>query len=181
MEAGAERASGAVRHGHHQDCARAQIAPTASTASAAAARALCRPVRRRSPQDGRCAGPQRRAPCARPQQLAEWLLLLFAACGGSSNGCLLCLLSRLPLLPAICCAVTARVAVISVASCTWLSELVVGPSMVVELGLAAMGQEGPLKEQPFCTQRSPCIYIYKHIQRTQKHIQRTNVWTPYGW
>ncbi len=104
MEAGAERASGAVRHGHHQDCARAQIAPTASTASAAAARALCRPVRRRSPQDGRCAGPQRRAPCARPQQLAEWLLLLFAACGGSSNGCLLAALRFLCRLPAICCA-----------------------------------------------------------------------------
>ena len=104
MEAGAERASGAVRPGHHHDCARPQNAPTASTASAAAARALCRPVRRRSPQDGRCAGPQRRAPCARPQQLAEWLLLLFAAYGGSSNGCLLAALRFLCQLPAICCA-----------------------------------------------------------------------------
>ena len=118
MEAGAERTSGAVQPGHHNDYVRAQLAPTASTASAAAARVLSRPKRRRSPQDSQCAGPQRRAPCARLQQLAEWQLLLFAACGGSSNGCLLCLLSRLPLLPAICCAVTARVAVISVASCT---------------------------------------------------------------
>ena len=87
-EAGAERASGAVQPGHHNDCARAQITPTASTASAAAARLQCRPVRRRSPQDSQCAGPQRRAPCARLQQLAEWQLLLFAAYGGSSNGCL---------------------------------------------------------------------------------------------
>ena len=104
MEAGAERASGAVRPGHHHDCARPQNAPTASSASAAAARALCRPVRRRSPQDGRCAGPQRRAPCARPQQLAEWLLLLFAAYGSSSNGCLLAALRFLCQLPAIYCA-----------------------------------------------------------------------------
>ena len=88
MDAGAERTSGAVQPGHHNDYVRAQLAPTASTASAAAARVLSRPKRRRSPQDSQCAGPQRRAPCARLQQLAEWQLLLFAAYGGSSNGCL---------------------------------------------------------------------------------------------
>ena len=119
MEAGAERASGAVRHGHHHDCARAQITPTASTASAAAARALCRPVRRRSPQDGRCAGPQRRAPCARPQQLAEWLLLLFAAYGSSSNGCLLAALRFLCRLPAICCAEHVSMGVNGVSRRSW--------------------------------------------------------------